>query len=100
MTEQLANLAISTLASGMDASQTTLTVATGEGAKFPSSGNFRVTVEDEIMKCTSRSTDVLTIVRAQEGTSAATQAIGLTVAHTLTKGGLDRSEEHTSELQS
>lgn len=90
MTEQLANLAISTLASGMDASQTTLTVATGEGAKFPSSGNFRVTVEDEIMKCTSRSTDVLTIVRAQEGTSAATHAIGLTVAHTLTKGGLDQ----------
>lgn len=90
MTEQLANLAISTLASGMDASQTTLTVATGEGAKFPSSGNFRVTVEDEIMLCTSRSGDVLTITRAQESTSAATHAISLPVAHTLTKAGLDQ----------
>ncbi|MEM3008358.1 MAG: hypothetical protein QXU32_01460 [Nitrososphaerales archaeon] len=87
--EQLKNLADSKLASAMDSTQTTLTVLSGEGARFPSVGNFRVTVDDEIMLCTARSNDTLTVVRGVEGTTAAAHSAGAEVVHTLTKEGLD-----------
>ena len=54
------NRAESTLASGITDVATELTVATGEGVKFPAS-NFHITIEDEILLCSSRSTDVFTI---------------------------------------
>lgn len=80
----LNNGAYSTLASGITAGATSLSVASGEGARFPSS-NFYISVYDsrypnwavayragagEIMLCSSRSTDALTVTRAQGGTSA------------------------------
>ncbi len=61
---------------------TSITVKTGEGVKFPSPTGgdfFLVTLfqkvgatetNHEIVKCTSRTGDVLTVVRAQEGTTA------------------------------
>lgn len=67
---------------------TTITLATGHGARFPSVGSdyFLATligvdvngVENawEIVKVTARSNDVLTVVRAQEGTTAAIWASG------------------------
>ena len=54
------NRAVSTLASGVSDTDTFWTVATGEGVKFPGSGDFHITCEDEIVKCTARSGDVLT----------------------------------------
>jgi len=80
MTVQLyANNAKTTLASPINATQTTITVAPGTGVLFPnpSSGQaFKITLVSatsasvyEICLCTSRSTDTLTVVRAQEGTS-------------------------------
>jgi hypothetical protein len=80
MTIQLfANNAKTTLASPVNATQTTLTVAPGTGALFPSptAGQaFKVTLISassstvyEICLCTSRTADVLTVVRAQEGTT-------------------------------
>lgn len=80
----LNNGAYSTLASGITAGATSLSVASGDGARFPSS-NFYISVYDsrypnwavayragagEIMLCSSRSTDALTVTRAQGGTSA------------------------------
>lgn len=77
------NNAISTLASGITDVATSLTVASGEGALFPSSFPFHITIEDEILSCTNRSTDVLTVVREQQGTSGvahgANVAVGLNV---------------------
>ena len=61
---------------------TSLVVKAGDGAKFPNptGGDFFLVtlyqkvgtteVNHEIVKCTTRSTDTLTIVRAQEGTTA------------------------------
>ncbi len=80
----LANNASSRLASSINTSVTTLSVTTGHGALFPSpSGGdyFPLTViQDsgllEIMKCTARSGDVLTVTRAQEGSSARSFAAG------------------------
>ncbi len=62
------NRAASTLASGITDVATSLTVAAGEGTKFPAT-NFNITIEDEILLCSSRTNDVLTVVRAQEGTA-------------------------------
>ena len=80
MTVQLyANNAKTTLAAPITATQTTITVAPGTGAQFPnpSAGQaFKVTLVSaasasvyEICLCTARSTDTLTVVRAQEGTT-------------------------------
>ena len=83
---KIKNRAISSLASDVTDVATSWTLATGEGAKFPAIGNFHVTCEDEIVKCTSRSTDVLTIVRAQEGTSAVAHTSGKAVQLRITAG--------------
>lgn len=93
-----ANNATSRLTADHSAVATTLTLTSGEGARFPqpSGGNvFMITAEDrrsgqiEIMKCTARSTDVLTVVRAQEGTSPQNFSAGATVSQRLTAGTLD-----------
>lgn len=63
------NFAISELASSMNDSQLTATVKVGEGTKFPTT-NFWFIVDVEIMLCSSRAGDVLTITRGQQSTSA------------------------------
>lgn len=78
------NNAYSTLASGITNSATTITLATGTGTRFPAAGGsdyFYATLIDtsnnlEIVKVTARSTDTLTVVRAQDGTSARAYATG------------------------
>ena len=77
------NRAISTLASGISDSDLSLTVATGEGVKFPEA-NFHITIEDEIMLCTSRTSDVFTIVREQEDTTASAHDTGKAVQLRIT----------------
>lgn len=71
------NNASGSLASSITSSGTTITLTTGGGAQFPaiSGGNyFYATLTDssnnlEIVKVTARASDVLTVVRAQEGTT-------------------------------
>jgi hypothetical protein len=76
------NFGYSTLNGGILIGAGTLTVQGGHGARFPSAGNFPCVLWDqaysnplldtsrELVLCTARSTDTLTITRAQEGTSA------------------------------
>ena len=73
------NRAKSALAADITSAVTSLTVTAGEGTKFPSTYPFPITIEDEILKCTNRSTDTLTVERAQEGTTAAAHATGKAV---------------------
>lgn len=78
MPVKFTNNASGTLASSITTSSTTITLTTGQGAQFPSlaSGEFFfATIVDssnnlEIVKVTGRATDVLTVVRAQDNTSA------------------------------
>ena len=73
---------------------TTLTLQTGEGALFPSvttaSGDFfYATLEDtsgniEIVKCTDNTSDVLTVTRAQENTTAKQFLVGSKVEQRTT----------------
>lgn len=91
-----ANDAQSTLAGPITAIATSLTLASGTGADFPSPGagqQFALTLNDaatgldtEIVYCTARSGDVLTVVRGQEGTSALDWLAGDLAANLNTAG--------------
>ena len=78
------NFAHSTLAVGVSSGDTTIAVASGHGARFPSlsAGEyFYATLEDaalnrEIVKVTARATDNLTVVRAQDNTAARAWSAG------------------------
>lgn len=74
----LKNNAVSRLGSSITSGSTSLSVTTGQGALFPSPGAgewfpvtlIKATGSLEIVRCTARSGDVLTVARAQEGTAA------------------------------
>lgn len=102
MAQLFANNAYSSLGASLSAVATSLTLATGTGSRFPSptGGNhFLLTLAGldsngnenawEIVRVTARSTDTLTIVRAQEGTTAALWASGTRVELRATKGTFD-----------
>lgn len=84
MSVKFSNNGHSTLATSISTSDTSITVASGHGSRFPSlsSGeHFYATLIDssnnlEIVKCTARSSDVLTVTRAQESTTARAYGIG------------------------
>lgn len=88
-----ANFALSSVAVAPSppSSGTTLTVATGQGALFPTAP-YNCTVQPvapyvgspEIVRVTGRVGDVMTIVRAQEGTSARSILVGDLFANTIT----------------
>ena len=71
------NLAESTLASGINSSVLSFTVATGEGALFPNPGSgeqMKVRINDEIILCDSRSGDVFTVNASGRGHESTTAA--------------------------
>jgi hypothetical protein len=112
--DNFANFAKSTLTAGVASSGTTLTVASGDGARFPSAP-FRATLwnssdysdasddpDREIILVTGVAVDTFTIERGQEGTTAADHdTVGKTYAivHTLTANTLN-AMPHTLVLAS
>mgnify|MGYP000967487135 CR=1 FL=1 len=93
---------------GLAAEGTTLTVL--DGSVFPASGEFLVWVWDwaqypdpntdpggEIVLCTARTGNTMTVTRAQEGTSDVTHADGERVALHVTAEGLNRLWEAVAE---
>lgn len=93
------NRAKSTLANAVSDTDITWVLATGEGALFPTSGDFHVTCEDEIVKCTARSTDSLTVVRGQEDTTAVANGAGKFVKLNVTAGIFSSIESDVVTLQ-
>ncbi|KKM24583.1 hypothetical protein LCGC14_1603670, partial [marine sediment metagenome] len=73
------NNAVSTLSSGINDAVTSLDVASGEGGLFPSTYPFHISIEDEILSCTNRSTDTLTVVRGQQSTTNVAHSTGAPV---------------------
>lgn len=75
---KVTNNAFGTLNAGINSSVTTVVLSAGEGARFPTltaSDYFYATLIDtsnnlEIVKVTARSTDTMTVVRAQDSTTA------------------------------
>lgn len=96
MSVKFSNNGHSTLASSLTTSATSITLASGHGARFPSltgSEYFYATLIDssnnlEIVKVTARSSDVLTVTRAQESTTARAYAVGDRVELRVTAQGL------------
>lgn len=93
---KFANNAYGTLNASITNTDTSLTLSSGQGARFPSLGAgdyFYVTLIDtsnnlEIAKCTARSSDVLTITRGQEGTTARSYSVGDRVELRITAAGI------------
>ena len=105
MTQLFANNAASELASAVASGAVSLTLKTGDGAKFPAPAGgdfFLVTlyqkvgqdeVNHEIVKCTARAGDVLTVVRAQEVTTARAFSADDPVELRLTAGALTAKQD-------
>ena len=95
-----ANNAFGTLASGISDSATSIALTGGDGASFPnpSSGDyFYATLIDtsnnlEIVKCTARSTDALTVVRGAESTTARAYSAGDRIELRLTAAGITEAD--------
>lgn len=94
----LANNASATIAGGLSATSTTVSLASGQGSAFPvlQSGDWHpMTLVNpdgtyEIVRVTGRSGDVLTIERAQEGTAAITFQSGAAAGIRLTRAALEQ----------
>jgi hypothetical protein len=84
MTVLLKNNAFGYLSSAVTDTATSIILTTGTGANFPNVGSgeyFYATISTtggayEVVKCTARSGDVLTVVRGQEGTNPASFPAG------------------------
>ena len=93
-TQLFTNNATGSLVSSISSSATSLVLTAGQGALFPTitgADYFLVTLFDnssvlEICKCTARSSDTLTVTRAQEGTTASGFATGSLCELRATKG--------------
>lgn len=90
---EVANNAVSKLVSSISSGDTTFSVTPGTGSLFPA-GDFPLTLiksngSFEIIKCTSRASDVFTVVRAQEGTSGLAFLAGDRVELRITKAAWD-----------
>lgn len=108
MTQVFKNNAFASLAAELSAAGTLATLATGQGARFPApsggdhflatlillDGNGAETAW-EVVKCTSRATDGLTIERAQEGTTARIWPVGSRLEMRVTAGTLDSFTDTT-----
>lgn len=85
-TEKLNNRAQTTLNGGVNNSTTTVAVTSATG--FPTTGNFRILVDSEIMLVTSVSGNNFTVTRAQEGTTGAVHADLATCSHVITAASM------------
>jgi hypothetical protein len=84
MTVKFSNNASATLATSINTAVTSIQVTAGQGGQFPSLGSgeyFFATLVDssnniEIVKVTGRASDILTVVRAQDSTTAKSYLAG------------------------
>ena len=89
------SLAVSTLASGISSGATSLSVQSGDGAKYPTAGDFWLHIHvagsyGEIAKGTARTSDSITISRGQEGTTAVAHNGGELVELIVSAASLDQ----------
>jgi len=74
------NNARSLLDSEISAAALSLTLTAGGGSLFPTTYPFHITIDDEICEVSNNASDVLTITRAKQSTSAAIHVAGVRVA--------------------
>jgi len=87
--EQFANNASSTLNGAIISSDTSLTV--NSASTFPTSGNFRIIIDSEIIIVGSVSSNTFSnLTRGAEGTTAASHSNGVVVTHLLTSASFQQ----------
>lgn len=87
MIEKFSNLAVNVLSAAMTTTATSCSLT--DAHSFPTSGSFRIKIDDEILIVTAVVGNTFTVTRGAEGTVARSHAAGATVRHLLTKGGLE-----------
>jgi len=87
-TEVFANNASTTLSAAITTTGATSCTVTSASAPFPTTGNFRIIIDSELMIVTAVSGTTFTITRGAEGTTAATHSNGATVTSIVTKGAI------------
>ena len=85
--EVYTNGVTTTLNGSINNSVTSLVVTSATG--FPTSGNFRIIVESELMIVTAVSGTTFTVTRGAEGTTAASHASGVNITNILTAGAIN-----------
>ena len=91
MVYQYQNFGLSTLDEALDDTETGVDVV--NAASFPTSGDFVINVEGELMKVTAVTSNTFTVTRGVEGTTAVSHLLGATVKNVLTadmvSGGIE-----------
>jgi len=112
MAQLFSNNATSILQNAISSSDTSLTLSTGTGSLFPSIGGSdyfyltlfsvvgSVEINHEIIKVTNKVSDVLTVVRGQEGTTARAWAASTKIELRITAGALDTIKTNITNLNS
>lgn len=102
MVERWTNRAVGELLTGISAGDLSMTLKAGQGALFPSlspgqwfwaaleEGTLYAPTLYEIVRCTARSSDAITIERAQQGTIAAAFGADARVTNRITRSTLER----------
>lgn len=106
------NNAVSSINMGGGLAQSAVSLTVASGAVFPTTGDFMVTLWDksayaspsedpgmEIVKCTARSGDVLTITRGQESTADVAHSDAEAVELLLTVGQMEEYESAIGKLE-
>ena len=97
MAIKVRNNAVSIIPTAISSTATSITVTSGDGSLFPILGTgdyfyatlVSVTGAYEVVKVTARADNVMTVVRAQEGTSAVPFPANSRFEHRLTAGTID-----------
>lgn len=102
MTEQFTNNAQTTVTSGLNNTTNPVTFLAASAAGFPTSPNFRILVDNELMLVTAVSGVSWTVSRGVESTTIAAHANGATVTEVLTAASLAQtiSEQITAAIAS
>ncbi len=87
--EKFSNNAVTTLNGSINNTITTIVV--NDGSVFPNDGNYRVRVGTELLLVTSRSSNVLTVIRGAENTSPLDHSDTNDIVLVLTKASWEKS---------
>src|SRR4051812_30996770 len=91
MYEQFSNLAVTTLNGHIDNSTTSIVV--NSSSTFPTTGQFRIIIDSEIMIVTNVSGTNFTVIRSAENTTSSAHNDLTKVAHVLTSGAIKQLDQ-------
>lgn len=98
----IVNFGIGFLAASVGTSVLTITLQSADMIRFPSTYPYRIVIDEEILEVTARNdvTNQLIVVRAKEGTQAASHLALALVSLRLTAEGIQRMYDaiHTLEI--